>query len=404
MDSIAARGVRFDRAYCPQPLCTPSRASMMTGRMPHEIGVTWNSQGIPPQFRAYEAGTLLGYAGYECVYGGKWHVPSAAIPEGHGFRKISGFNDYELTDACVAFLRDRGERIARAGDGERDRPFFMVASFDNPHNICEWARGQDLPWGNVPDAPPAECPALPANHEPPTDEATLIREAQAACPKLYPGRDFTADRWRQYRHAYFRLVEKVDAMIGRVLAALHEAGLEENTLVIFLSDHGDGMGAHRWNQKTLFYDEVIRVPLLVAGPGVRRGGIDAEHLISTGLDVLPTLCEAARVRAPFGLDGRSLWPMLRGDEPESWRDHLVCETRWGDLEIADASGRMVVSRGHKYCAWSRGEHREQLFDLRADPGEMTNAANRESMRDVVERHRAWLRAWIAHTGDRFVVA
>ena len=104
MDRLARAGVRFDSVYCTYPLCTPSRASMFTGKMPHEIGIDGNQQTISPMYRPDELGNILSSAGYECVYGGKWHVPEISITGGHGFKKISDFSDWELADKCIKFI------------------------------------------------------------------------------------------------------------------------------------------------------------------------------------------------------------------------------------------------------------------------------------------------------------
>ncbi|GAG31413.1 unnamed protein product, partial [marine sediment metagenome] len=134
VDGLAETGVRFEKTYCTYPLCTPSRASMFTGLYPHQVGITRNGQPIAEEFRERELGRVLSAAGYECVYGGKWHIPEISIAEGHGFGRICGFNDTELPGRSAEFLARKHER-----------PFFLVASFDNPHNICEWARNQVLP-------------------------------------------------------------------------------------------------------------------------------------------------------------------------------------------------------------------------------------------------------------------
>ncbi|MCX5662512.1 MAG: sulfatase-like hydrolase/transferase [Planctomycetota bacterium] len=388
LDALAGRGLRFTRAHCTFPLCTPSRASMLTGRMPSAIGVTQNPGRIPPHLANQHLGPLLAAAGYDCYYGGKWHLPSGAIPEGQGFTPIAGFNDHQLTAAAGDFL------LRRPADAAR--PFLLVASFDNPHNICEWARGEPLPWGPVaeppPDAPADQLPALPANFEPGPDEPELFSEARAKLTRLYPTRDYTPERWRRYRHAYFRLVEKVDAQIGQVLAALRRGGHEESTLIVFLSDHGDGMGAHRWNQKTVLYDEVVCVPLMFAGAGVQSRSDGAPlidtRLVSTGLDLLPTLCDVAGAARPADLPGLSLAPLLHGEEPATWREHVVTETGWGPNELPDATGRMVRTDRHKHCLYSRGERREQLFDLAADSGETHNLVGDADCAEVLAQLRA----------------
>lgn len=401
MDRLATEGVRFERAYCAQPLCTPSRASLFTGLMPHQTGAPRNEMPIAEHLRPREMGNLFAAAGYECAYGGKWHVPGLTIQDGHGFRRISpavsqrpnldGGDDH-LVEACKAFLREpRG----------RDRPFLLVASFDNPHNICEYAKGRNLPQGSIPPAPPVEaCPALPANFGVPAHEPEAIRFEQSAAPDIYPTAAYTADDWRRYRWAYCRLVEKVDGLIGQVLGVLEETGRKGSTLVVFSSDHGDGQGAHQWSQKCVLYEESVRVPLIVRAPSSAHGGfVDREHLVSNGLDLLPTLCDYAGIEPPPGLEGRSLRPLVEGDPSAPWRDELVTETVFDGDRGRATRGRMLRTRRYKYVVYHWGRFREQLFDLDRDPGEMVNLAAAPSHADVLNDHRRRLADWCRRTGD-----
>lgn len=392
MDGLAARGVRFENVYCTYPLCTPSRASMFTGCMPHQVGVKTNGDSIAEAFRSNELGHVLGRAGYDCVYGGKWHVPEIAMPEGHGFRTICGFSDTDLAEHCVAFLRQPHEK-----------PFFLVASYDNPHNICEWARNTSLPWGPIEAAPVSVCPNLPVNFGPGAYEPEVLRLHQAVNAQVYRAAAYTDDDWRRHRHAYYRLVEKVDTEIGRILDGLNAAGLAENTLVVFSSDHGDVLGSHRWNQKTALYEEAVCVPLILSWPGrIREHAVDTEHLVSNGLDLFPTFCDYAGVPLPNGLPGLSLRSVAETGAANGWRDHLVSETQLGpDAAAGTTHGRMVRTDRYKYVLYSWGKYREQLFDLIEDPGEMVNLAVEMRYDDVLARHRALLVDWLERTDDRF---
>jgi arylsulfatase A-like enzyme len=391
MDRIAAQGVRFENATCTYPLCTPSRASMIAGRYPHELGITGNGQPIDPAFRAQELGHLLTGAGYDCAYGGKWHVPEIAMPEGHGFRVISGFDDPGLPGACRAFLAE-----------EHDRPFFLVAGFDNPHNICEWRRQQNVPWGEIGAPPRVEaCPMLPANFAIPPYEPEAIRIIAGQNPRIYPDDRYSDEQWRRYRWAYYRLVEQVDALIGQILDALDETGQAEKTVILFSSDHGDGHGAHHLVQKSFLYDEAVRVPMVVSAPWAEQAGaVVADLPISNGLDVYATVCDLAGVALPEGCEGRSLMPFLTGDAPEAgaWREAAVSETYFAAHNCA---GRLVRTRRYTYVAYEWGAYREQLFDMEQDPGEMVNLAVYDKYADVLQRHRDLLRAWCARTGDTF---
>lgn len=139
MDKLAERGVRFENAYCSLPLSGPSRASMFTGYTPTEVGLEENETPMPDSLRTETLGTLLSTAGYQCAYAGKWHVNTNSLPDkvAFGFENLHGHNDFGLAEACISFLQRKP-----------DKPFFLVASFDNPHNICEYARHQNPPFAN----------------------------------------------------------------------------------------------------------------------------------------------------------------------------------------------------------------------------------------------------------------
>jgi arylsulfatase A-like enzyme len=390
MDRLADEGVRFEQAYCTYPLCTPSRASMFAGRYPHELSITDNNQPIHEDCRPAELGHLLCQAGYECVYGGKWHIPEISMPNGHSFRQISDFDDPGLPGACEKFLA-----------GRHAQPFFLVASFDNPHNICEWRRQQNVPWGEIAPPPRVEdCPMLPANFAIPPFEPEAIRTITGSNPRIYPDARYSEEQWRRYRWAYYRLVERVDELIGSILAALDRYGLSEDTVVLFSSDHGDGNGAHHLVQKSFLYEESVRVPLIVRIPGSPAGGsVNRSHLVSNGLDIYATVCDLAGIEVPQDARGLSLVPLAssRGATPP-WREHVVAETHFAQHRC---EGRMVRTPRYKYVAYSWGAYREQFFDLERDPGEMVNLAVSSRYARALQHHRDLLRAWCDRTGDTF---
>lgn len=196
-----------------------------------------------------------------------------------------------------------------------------------------------------------------------------------------------------------RLVEKVDAEIGRILDALRANGLEEDTLVVFTSDHGDGHGSHHWNQKSILYEEEVKVPMIVSLPGVTRAGALDEHLVSMGLDLLPTVCDYAGIALPEGLTGLSLRELAEGREPATWRDAVYAETM---ISVGKKlAARMVRTNQFKYAVYEWGQYREQLMDLERDPGEMVNLAVESRYADVLQEHRRLLWEWCHATGDTF---
>jgi arylsulfatase A-like enzyme len=399
MDRLAAEGTLFTRAYSSNPLCMPWRNSAFTGRYPHQTGVTRNAAprgGLDPdQFVCM--GTYFRRAGYEAAYSGKWHLCfDISRPTTHGFeivtRKVKGDHDAGVTAGAVEFL-------ARP----HAKPFLLVVSFLNPHNICEWSRrlagrNQRLSCGEIGTPPsPDQLPPLPPNFAPQKNEPdgmTLMRRAYQVDDGLFPVAKFTETDWRKLRWGYYRMVEKVDAEIGKVLAALRQTGLEDNTLVIFTSDHGECAGAHGWNQKTVFYDESARAPLILACKGKTRG-TTTDQLVNTGIDLLPTLLDFAGLEVPKELPGRSLLPLAFGQPVASWRQYVVVQNDMAQGGEVDGlrpriQGRMVRSDRYKYCVFSRGYQRESLVDMETDPGEMINLASAPKYRSVLLQHRQWL--------------
>jgi arylsulfatase A-like enzyme len=405
-DRLAARGTFFTRAYAANPLCMPSRNAMFTGRYPHETGVTDNTPQQtgekldPAKFPTL--GTYFTRAGYATAYFGKWHLCfDEAAPATHGFVTTDKQQmDSVTADHAVAYLRQK-----------HDQPFLLVASFLNPHNVCELARGQPLSNGPIGDPPatPGALPPPPANAAPPRNEPdsmTRIRAGYHASP-LFPVGNFSPEVWQALRWGYYRLIEKADAEIGRVLDALDAAGLADNTVVVFTSDHGECAGAHGFNQKTVLYEESARVPLIVCLPGGTARTADA--FVNTGVDLLPTLLDVANIPRPATLPGASIRPFALGERVAGWPDQVVVENNLTQAGIVDGfvpmtAGRMVRTARYKYCVYQYGEQRESLVDLEKDPGEMTNLARDAAFHDVLLEHRERLRRFGTANADPLVAA
>ena len=390
MDRIASWGTRFTRAYCACPLCVPSRASIFTGHSPHKARPA--PQELPSM------GRMLAGGGYETAYFGKWHIGKTKpdeVKDWHGFQTCeTGVIDSETAANAGEFLRK-----------DHERPFFAVASFLNPHDCCEYAREKGgwekrirMRNGAIDTDPPlAQCPPLPDNFAIPDgeSEALSVQRTSDTWDFLHPTEDWGEREWRQYRWGYGRLVEKVDAEVGRLLDALEESGKLENTLIVFTSDHGDGAAAHRWNQKLAFYEEVACIPLLVAWKGVTPAGRTDAHLVNTGYDLLPSFCDAAGGDAPGGLEGMSILPFTRDGADADGHPFVVSE-----VEIP-ISGRMVRTPRYKYICYAEGEAPEMFFDCREDPGELQNLVDSREARQSLARHRRILKDWCERTGDAF---
>ena len=405
MDSLAANGVLFSRAYTANPLCMPARNSIFTGRYPHETGVTANAKPkggrLSPEF--VFMGTYLRNAQYKTAYCGKWHIClDINDQKAHGFEILKKHkvtppedNNYDsrISQAAVEFLRQKHEQ-----------PFLLVVSLLNPHNICEWARRlagreQKLSCGEIGTPPKSDLlPPPPENLEVPKNESdTMItlRKAYQVPTGKFPVADFTAETWRKDRWGYYRMIEKVDSEIAKVLNALKDANLEEDTVVIFTSDHGDCAGAHRFNQKTVFYEESARVPLIISQKGKTRKAV-CDKLVNTGVDILPTMCDFAGTQHPAKLKGLSLKSLALGKPVSEWRDYVVIENymvqtpKVMDGIIPKAQGRMVRSDRFKYCLYQYGNQRESLFDMEHDPLETENLAVNPKYRNVLPEHRKLL--------------
>ena len=409
LDRLAASGVRFDRAFASNPVCVPSRFSLQTGLMPSSIGMGHNGDSaqaaVTGTMVRQSLGRLFRNAGYETVYGGKVHLPRKMKGlENLGYRNLTNDRRRGLGDACAEFLK-----------GPHEKPFLLFALFINPHDICYRAINDALrgmgrtPCGNL-DSRTCERIAdevrkqtlerltpLPANHgvaeqEPEAITAKYLVAGFMGVKYRKHARDVWQEReWRIFRDTYRRLTEMVDDEIRQVLKALKEAGLEENTLVVFTSDHGDMDGAHKLQHKSVLYEEAARVPFLMRFKGkIKAGVVNDKHLISNGLDLLPTLCDYAGIETPQGLAGKSVRPIAEGKPDTNWRDYLVVES---------AHGRMLRTDRFKYCVYDSGKNREQLIDLVNDPGEMNNLADKEKYRDKLNRHRRLSKEWIKASGD-----
>lgn len=408
MDSLARKGVRFTQAYCTNPICVPSRTSFLTGTMPHVNGVNFNTNDGSYGPKAPPLSKVVKLAGYRTGYVGKWHIPhSIQDTDWNGFDFIkhpkSNGVDPLIPDGCSEFLAQTSES-----------PFLLFASFVNPHDICETARilsGIDDRFKNglIPPFPAVEyCPGLPENHAIPDDEPEVIRQHQRLPGNrgTYPSANWTEKQWRQYRWAYARLNELVDHQIGKVLELLKTHRVEDNTVILFTSDHGDGNGAHQWNQKTLMYEESAGIPFIITDlRDPEEEVVDDQHLVSMGLDLFPTIFDYAGIEQPKGLMGLSARPETLKSKGKS-HDHIVVEN---DLHpeyglSGGVYGRMIRTRRFKYVCYSEGANHEQLFDLENDPGEMKNLAGNSTYMRTLKEHRDILKNYIRDTDDFFPVA
>ncbi|SOE23017.1 Arylsulfatase A [Spirosomataceae bacterium TFI 002] len=403
MDYIANNGIRFTKAYTTNPVCTPARMSMITGRFPsyfndkngNAVRENWGAtrvEDIPAEVFTTNIAHFAKEAGYELIFGGKEHLPKGLLPDSLGFTYIS--------DNERGILAQEAAKVIRK---EHDKPYIMIVSLINPHDICYMAirdfaetpldsillaKGQtelsELDRAlNTPEGVTEEeffknyCPPLPPNFEKQKGEPKAVE-------KLLSNRSFrekargqySEKQWRMHRWAYARLTEVVDKEIQVILDALKESNGEENTLVMLSSDHGDMDASHRMEHKSTMYEEATNIPFLAMWKGkIMSGKVDDSHLISNGLDFLPTLCDYMDVEGMSDPRGMSLRPLFEGKSTK-WRKNLGVES-----EI----GKMVVSEdGFKYIRYDFAGNEEQLLDLNLDPFETTHFTDSQNHKGKLE--------------------
>lgn len=401
LDALAKSGVRFDRAYAPNPLCKPARNSIFSGYYPFQTGIQHNtSTKLPKQMVCM--GKHFKDAGYDTGYFGKWHINIQTDDvERHGFDQmgvlVGNGADHLIPTPAIEFMNQK-----------RDQPFLLVTSFTGPHDICQMVRDEKIPGGPIGAFPsPKDCPPLPVNMAPPVDETdamALIRKSYNMSKRM-PIANFTEDKWRQMRWGYYRLIERADMEMGKVLDALKAAGMEKNTLVIFTADHGDCTGVHQFAQKTVFYDESARVPLIVSFPG-NVSHATTRKLVNVGIDILPTMFDFAGLPKLDQFEGNSLKQVCENPKTKDWRDYVVISNYMvqgdipeGETELPRSRGRMVRTDDFKYAIYDIGDHRESLIDMKNDPHEMINVARDSKFKKELKKHQKILKLYAKEKGD-----
>lgn len=417
MDKLAADGMRFDRGFT-KPVCSPSRAMVLTGLLSHRLGIpdfiphgnpVVSGNGLPPgtptiasvlKRRGYRTGLVgkwhLGYGekyypdhfgfdvaeGYRYIAPGKQIDSVGAIPFLVEGREIPRFRyDKQHTDV----LADRAIHFLKE---ESEKPFFLFLSIYLPH----------LPWNAIPERDRAH-----------------YEGKQLSIPDLSPFPEVNTDKERLHDLTadYYANITCADRNIGRVLATLDEQDLAEDTIVFFIGDNGFNVGQHgllgKGNARVLdsdrrrpnMFDHSVMVPFIVRWPGVVAPGSSSRLPVSS-IDVLPTLVELCRTGDDLKLDGRSLLPILRGDPVPTWRDAMF-ETY--DMNYLDQSYmRMIRTDDFKLVLHFGADGfplldgaRHELFDLRQDPEELDNLYSNAEYDRIRRKLEQRLLAWMAET-------
>lgn len=420
IDRLAARGVRFQRAYCQFPLCGPSRNSMLTGLYPNSTGIMQNAQifrqSVPRRISLPQAFRLDGYFAARIGKLYHYHVPRSVGTNGHD---DPGSWELELNPAGVDRLEEEphifsltpgqfggtlswyaspksdehhtdgmmaadAEWVLQRCAGQRDRPFFLAVGFFRPHTPYV------APKPYFDHYPKSQMPLISGVKEdqqdiPPAGLASYKRE-----------QDKLTDELRQEcKQAYYASISFMDAQVGRVLDALDRLGLSDNTIIVFTSDHGYHMGEHGLWQKMSLFEESARVPLLIVAPGVAREGAVVDAPVGL-IDLYPTLTELCGVAAPEGLQGQSLVPMLN-DPETAGRGWALTQVTRGRRDGQFVFGYTLRTPGWRYTEWDEGRRGRELYDQQADPKELTNLAESSAHRETVAELSEQLRAAVAST-------
>jgi len=409
LDALAKSGTAFECAFSQSPICSPSRASFMTGRYPRTTRLVRNGQQIPADEKLISR--LLADAGYHCGLAGKLHLAPGQPPLAIGSerRHDDGFAVFDwslhppdIPSAYTAWLKERGieHKRERIGDyieygmpaetsnpgwtaqrtidfvrANTSRPWFFYCSIEAPHNPFDPPREflepylQRLDELPLPRYTPGELDNKPAFQR--SDRTG----AWGGTNSGYYAAEKMSDRdHRLIRAAYWALIDHIDYEVGRIIAALRETGQLDNTLVLFMSDHGEMLGDHGiYFQGAYFYDEMIRVPLVFGGLNRLKPGIHSHALVEL-VDIAPTLLDAAGIPLYSGMQGKSLWPILTG-QAEHHRDDIYSEYYQAIPNAYKAVGEAHLTglRNERYLlSVVHGRDEGELYDLQKDPTQTVN--------------------------------
>lgn len=412
LDRLAQNGVLFERCYTQSPVCAPSRSSFLTGRYPRTTRCRQNGQPIPSDQALITR--QLADAGYTCGLSGKLHI-SACHPEACPAteRRIEdGYAEFHWshhpapdwpTNEYIHWLQEWGIQYRHSPLPDSE---YVEIGMPAEHHQTTWCAQKainfieshaslDRPWlfsvntfdPHHPFDPPethlgrylGHLGAIPMPNytkgeldDKPVFQRTDHRGAYNN-PELYPFPEMSNQDHRLVRAAYWAMVDLIDEQVGRMLDALERTGQSDNTIVVFMSDHGEMLGDHGIYLKgPHFYEPAVRVPLVVSWPGMVEAGRRSGALVEL-VDLAPTLLDAVGLERHSGMQGRSLWPMLTGRAGLAHhRDDVYCEYYNANLRHEPhANATMVRTNCHKLVA-VHGMDAGELYGLEQDPHETHN--------------------------------
>ena len=408
MDRLAREGARFTNAFATTPLCSPSRATLLTGQYAHTNGIIDNTARPSHNLQVFPL--ELQRAGYRTGFFGKWHMGNDDSPRPGFDHWVAMPGQGEASDPS---LNVDGERVHAKGyttdlltdyverfmDRPSDRPFLVYLAHKALHpNVVQRDDGS---LGSVANQPggfvAAErhrgryfgrtMPRRANAFKPPLGKPALLRQIDQL-PPLGP-KTATSDEEIRGR---LEMLLAVDDSLGRILAALERKGLLNDTMVVFTSDHGYFYGEHGLNEeRRLAYEETIRVPLVVRYPPLTTAGSTPPEMV-LGLDIAPTLLEVAGLKPGASIQGRSLVPVLK-NEARDWRTSFLIEYFTDTVfpRIRNMGYVAVRTSRYKYISYRELQGMDELYDLDKDPYEEANIIDRSDARETLQKMQAELR-------------
>ena len=411
LDALAGDGVNFTGAYTPIPLCTPARASLATGTWPSRHG-SWvipNTLGYRPADRELpNLYRLLSDAGYRVAHVGKYHQELRGTPLDHGaaafepeshyarWREAQSLPPRPMTNGFwgeIDPIEPDQTRIAWGADlaiaelhaaREADLPFFVRWDPSEPHlpNVLP------EPWASMVD--PADIPPWPSFADALDNKPIMQRKTR----QRWGCDAWTWTDWQPIVGRYLGEIMLLDHHVGRVLAALDELSCAEETLVVYSTDHGDFCGGHGMADKHYTgYDDILRVPLIARWPGRLNAGSTCDRFLAHEIDLARTIAEAALDHVPGSFVGRSLIHEAAGKG--EGRDDIFVQ--YSGTQQGRCDQRYLRTRRWKYVFCPTSE--DELYNLDADPGELTNVIDRPEYADVLLDLRQRMMRWLDETGD-----
>jgi arylsulfatase A-like enzyme len=418
IDRLAREGMRFDRAFSTNAICTPSRAAILTGKYAHINGV--------PVFNHIDTRqpmlqTYLQHAGYHTGVVGKWHLggndparPDEGRPVGFDYwnilpgqgayvdpvviemgvrRQRRGYTTDLITDLAIDFVRAR----------PKDRPFLLLYHHKAPHRNWQPDERHRRAFEHVEIPEPATFDDDHAGRSDAARRATMRidrnltdNDTKGPPPEGLSGPALKRWRYQRFMRDYLACVAAVDDNVGRFLDWLDGSGLAANTIVIYTSDQGFFLGEHNFYDKRFMYEEAIRMPLLVRWPARIAPGSTSDAMV-LNVDLAPTLLDAAGIGVPADMQGRSALPLLEGRTPADWRTSMYYRYYHpGHHDVAAHYG--VRTTEHKLIYFNTLDQWE-LYDLRRDPHEMHNVVSDPAYAEVLARLKAELRRLRAELKD-----